>query len=271
MNHRNKLVKMADTSPGGWDTVEQYEQQKVGDDSGDEKKIAAAERKALAAKKLKTNYRLPLQQQAGNYGQRQLAYRYAPPTSNRFRYHSAFTRPYTTYRNGAKPTDTCLGCGAKGHWQRDCTASASTLGKNKLRYDLYYYAHSSLNPNTSVKGRLKNHIKFWEDTIGANSEVLSIIRDGLKINFSDTPKTTELKNNKSALKHPEFVKTEILKLLKDGCIVEKNGPSYVVNPLTVADNNEKLRLILDLRYINQYIPQEYVRYDDWKVFDHYLN
>ena len=51
MSHRDKQVKMADTSPGGWDIMDQYAQEKVGDDSGDEKKRAAAERKTLAARK----------------------------------------------------------------------------------------------------------------------------------------------------------------------------------------------------------------------------
>ena len=56
------------------------------------------------------------------------------------------------------------------------------------------------------------------------------------MNFIETPKRAQFKNNASALSRKDFVESEIFTLLKDGRIVEKTTPPLVVNPLTVADN-----------------------------------
>ena len=46
----------------------------------------------------------------------------------------------------------------------------------------------------------------------------------------------------------------------------------MVNPLTVSQNHEgKLRLILDLRFINEFIPKEFITFDAWDVFWNYLS
>ena len=50
---RNKLVKMADASPCGWNTVKNYVSNPLADDSDDEKRINKAENKALKEKKEK--------------------------------------------------------------------------------------------------------------------------------------------------------------------------------------------------------------------------
>ena len=51
IKRRNKLIRIADKSSGGWDTVKEYESDNVASDSADERKIRAAERRVLSNKK----------------------------------------------------------------------------------------------------------------------------------------------------------------------------------------------------------------------------
>ena len=48
-----------------------------------------------------------------------------------------------------------------------------------------------------------------------------------------------LRNNKSVLNYPEFVKSAILQLLKDHKIEEPSSASFCVNPFSVAKGRKK--------------------------------
>ena len=49
------------------------------------------------------------------------------------------------------------------------------------------------------------------------------------------------------------------------------GSLQVVNPLSMSINSSgKKRLILDLRYINQYLVQQTHKLDDWKIMFQYV-
>ena len=51
---RIKLIPFADKSPAGWAAVEEYESDELDEDSEDEKKLRAAERRALSKIKQKS-------------------------------------------------------------------------------------------------------------------------------------------------------------------------------------------------------------------------
>ena len=51
-----------------------------------------------------------------------------------------------------------------------------------------------LTSSTNVKGRLTENIGFWE-TIGANPEILKILREGYRIPFFESPPEFFSKNN----------------------------------------------------------------------------
>ena len=107
--------------------------------------------------------------------------------------------------------------------------------------------------------------------MNASEDIIDKIVNGVKINFETIPPRAMYKNNNSALRRADFVVSEIERLLKVGCIEEQEVPPYVTNPLTVSENSGKCRLILDLRHVNAHIPDEYIRYDDWKVFQNFLS
>ena len=104
MEYRNKLIRIADKSDRGWLTVNEYEKDDCADDSEDEKKINAAERRAYQkSKDRKLERKAPSNEE----------------TSKRFQSdresNSAF-RP----RRTPKATDICYRCNKQGHWQSEC-------------------------------------------------------------------------------------------------------------------------------------------------------
>ena len=109
--------------------------------------------------------------------------------------------------------------------------------------------------------RLKESSEFWATTLQAPDFVSYIVNEGYRLPFSRYPTTRFLKNNRSSLEHPHFVQQAITKLLKDGCIEECSSPPFCVNPLTVVDG-KKLRLVIDLRHVNQCLIVPKFKYED---------
>ena len=76
-------------------------------------------------------------------------------------------------------------------------------------------------------------------------------------------------HNKSAFRHSEFVTQAIAELLANGCIVEHNVPPFCVDPITVAEW-KKLRLVIDLRHINNYLVKFIFKYEDLRSLSQIL-
>ena len=105
-------------------------------------------------------------------------------------------------------------------------------------------------PNISLVGRLKSKLEKWQK-IGSSQFILDVISTGYKIPFFDLPKQAIMKNNKSSLEYPNFVRQAIDELLEIGSVVVCDRLPIVINPLTVSvQPNGKKRLILDLRMVN---------------------
>ena len=73
-----------------------------------------------------------------------------------------------------------------------------------------------------------------------------MIRRGYRLPFAQYPSQCFLKNNRSALQHPEFVADANIDLVSNGIFVEHVVPPFCVNTLTVAEG-KKLLLVIDLR------------------------
>lgn len=123
----------------------------------------------------------------------------------------------------------------------------------------------------NIKNRLHKSLPFWSK-IGAPSSVLDIISHGYSLPFStySYPPQSFFKNNTSALRESQFVHLSILELIKNGCIELCPQPA-VVNPLSVSvQSNNKLRLILDLRYVNQFLTTEHFKLEDYRTVEQFL-
>lgn len=141
---------------------------------------------------------------------------------------------------------------------------------NNFYIDNYYEYEQGVN-TPILRGRLKAALSFWK-SIGANTEVLSTIEKGYKIPFIETPSSAVFNNNRSAHSYKDFVSTAILELVDKRIVYECSSVPFVVNPLSVsAQANGKLRLILDLRYINQYLWKNKVKFEDWNQALAYFN
>ena len=116
---------------------------------------------------------------------------------------------------------------------------------------------------TIVKGRLRENISFWQN-IGASRWVLRVFQEGYSLPFISLPQEAFFRNHPSAVEDNVFVCTEISKLLLSGAVVEVGSVDLVVcNPLGVVRNSaQKRRLIVDLRYVNQYLRSCKFKYDD---------
>ena len=99
----------------------------------------------------------------------------------------------------------------------------------------------------------------------SNQYILNVIDQGYRLPFKTLPVNISLDNNRSAKDNKSFVSDEIDKLLMNGCISRVELKPHVVNPLTVAGNKTKLRLVLDCRHINPHLYQFKYKYEDATV------
>ena len=103
--------------------------------------------------------------------------------------------------------------------------------------------------------------------IQAPDFILSVISEGYKLPLLHTPPRSFTKNNLSAINNSVFVTESILDLLASGRISEFSKDSlHVINPLSVSTQSSgKRRLILDLRFVNQFIVKQKVKFEDYKT------
>ena len=143
--------------------------------------------------------------------------------------------------------------------------------------DEHYVAKSLVNESQYVGKRLSTdervpgHIgdpkyySFWRDVLQAPEYVLSIIREGYKIPFSEIPPSSICQNNRSFLNNSEFGIAELERLNALGCISKVSEKPYIVLPLTVV-YSKKLRLVVDAsRTLNPFIIDQKVKLEGLNI------
>lgn len=139
-------------------------------------------------------------------------------------------------------------------------------------FDAQISNSDSLSTTAGVKGRLKQNVGFWENTLKAPDKIIDILKNGFRIPFLQTPDSYSLKNNRSASEHADFVSQAIGDLLKVGSVLEVPFVPYIVSPLSVAVNNSsrKKRLILDLSVLNKFLWKDHFKFEDWKTAKEFI-
>ena len=118
----------------------------------------------------------------------------------------------------------------------------------------------------SVQGRLKSHAKFWLDELDPSSFVKEIVSQGYRIPFIRLPDPVCYRNHRSAIEHADFVQEAIQELVDLACVTQCPKCPVVCSPLSVVVNaHGKKRLVLDLRYVNQFILLTKFKYEGLNV------
>ena len=114
----------------------------------------------------------------------------------------------------------------------------------------------------SVQGRLRKCSKFWTNELEASQFVCDIVTSGYRLPFLAFPPAVCAKNNKSAIEHATFVSKAIQELLEAGCVTRVSSCPTVCSPLQVVVSAKgKKRLVIDLRYVNQYLHITKFKYE----------
>ncbi|XP_053401634.1 uncharacterized protein LOC128546105 [Mercenaria mercenaria] len=279
ISHRQKLIRLADSSELGWRVVNEYESNPLASDSDDEKRIYKAETRA--------NKKLKAEKAKRTRGSRSWPYR-KPTTASAGNVQVSNATQQTPRRPGL-----CFARGKPGHWKgsSECSANSSNnkissfISNNFQNENLFrikdpdisfsqsnnvvkesdVITEKSSTEQSSPVGRLKQNLSKWREA-SDSTFILNVVEKGYKLPFMSVPDSVVLKNNKTARENSCFVEQEIENLLLKGIVSEIDSIPYVVNPLTVAYNrNGKPRLVLDCRHINPFLHQFNVKFEDIKV------
>ena len=122
------------------------------------------------------------------------------------------------------------------------------------------------NQILDVQGRLETAITFWVDTLHVSSPVLDWVQEGYKLPLITLPPTSCQPNHKSAIDNEQFVTEALAELLAHRCIKEVYAKPYICSPLSVVTNDGgKKRLVINLKFLNQYLWKEHFKYEDFRT------
>ena len=119
---------------------------------------------------------------------------------------------------------------------------------------------------TDVQGRLKLKLAFWRDVLKAPPPILDCIESGYRLPLKFIPSPHCQPNHKSTMAYLSFVTDAIKNLVINRCVLRVSKKPHICSPLSVVSNSTgKLRLVLNLRYLNQYLHVLTFKYEDLRV------
>jgi ribonuclease HI len=118
--------------------------------------------------------------------------------------------------------------------------------------------------------RLASNVQAWQN-IGANTTTIDWILNGVTLDLCEQPVPFELQNRKFEVHEETFIDEEVERLLAAGSIRATDQKPICISPLSVVPKKgNKLRLVTDLRKVNQYINTPYFRNEDIEVASKYI-
>ena len=95
---------------------------------------------------------------------------------------------------------------------------------------------------------------------------LASIKESYKLPLRLIPDRFCRPNQQSTLGHQDFVTQAIQELEENHCVVKVQETPYICSPLSVVANTQgKLRLVLNLHYLNQILWTDRFKYEDLHV------
>ncbi|GAQ91383.1 hypothetical protein KFL_007760020 [Klebsormidium nitens] len=118
-----------------------------------------------------------------------------------------------------------------------------------------------------LRHRLRRHVEFWQSFV-TSSFVMGILLTGYMLPWISAPPTEphRFPNHPSAFEHASFVTDAVSNLLATGTIQSVSDPPFLVSPQGVVPKAEdKLRLTLDLRFLNQFLQITKFKYESIRM------
>ena len=124
-----------------------------------------------------------------------------------------------------------------------------------------HYIGRRLVTNVKVPGNIHkdNYRDFWINELKPSDFVLDVIVSGYKLPFQEYPPPSFEGNNLSARLDSEFVRSEVKRLEKLGCIQKVSERPYIVLPLSSVFSKKK-RVVVDAsRALNPFLKHRRLR------------
>ena len=135
------------------------------------------------------------------------------------------------------------------------------------------YVGRRLVTNVEVPGNIHRDSfrAFWEETLQPTEMVRDTVRRGYALPFREVPPPSHEPNNKSALHDMSFVRAEVRRLEKLGCIYKVTEKPHLLLPLSSIFSKKK-RLVVDAsRALNPYLLDRQVRLQDHRDIPNVLS